>query len=53
MKIAAGGAKGEAEATTVTDSRQVAAVVNRFRAKYAGDVKKYYSKFDVAVAAKI
>jgi hypothetical protein len=27
-------------------------VVDKFRAKYgAGDVKKYYSKFDVAVVA--
>jgi hypothetical protein len=29
-------------------------VVEKFRAKYgAGDVKKYYSKFDVAVTAPI
>jgi hypothetical protein len=28
-------------------------VVEKFRAKYgAGDVKKYYSKFDVAVVAE-
>jgi hypothetical protein len=27
-------------------------VIEKFRAKYAGDVKKYYSKFDVAVFAQ-
>jgi len=32
----------------------VKAVVEKFRQKYgAGDVKKYYSKFDVAVAANV
>jgi hypothetical protein len=28
-------------------------VVDKFRAKYGTDVKKYYSKFDVAVVAQI
>jgi hypothetical protein len=32
----------------------VSAVVEKFRDKYgAGDVKKYYSKFDVAVLVKM
>ena len=36
----------------VTDAPRVASVVEKFREKYgAGDVRKYYSKFDVAVVA--
>ena len=53
MKIEAGGAKGDAKVSAVTDPKEVSAVVDRFRAKYAGDVKKYYSKFDVAVVTRI
>lgn len=38
----------------VTKANEVASVVEKFRAKYgAGDVKKYYSKFDVAVVAQL
>jgi len=34
----------------LTDARAVKSVVEKFREKYgAKDVKKYYSKFDVAV----
>jgi deazaflavin-dependent oxidoreductase (nitroreductase family) len=43
---------GEAEfaAVPVTDARQVKSVAEKFREKYgAKDVKKYYSKFDVAI----
>ena len=51
--IAARDAKAEFNAIPVADSKQVSSVVERFRAKYgAGDVKKYYSKFDVAVLAQ-
>ena len=40
----------ELKVVPVTDAKQVSSVVEKFRAKYgAGDVKKYYSKFDVAV----
>ena len=40
----------EEEAEPITDPKQVSAAVEKFRARYgAGDVKKYYSKFDVAV----
>jgi hypothetical protein len=35
------------------DAVPVASVVDKFRAKYGSDVKKYYSKFDVAVVAQI
>jgi hypothetical protein len=36
----------------ITDAKEVSSVVGKFRDKYgAKDVKKYYSKFDVAVLA--
>jgi len=53
MQVDARGEKLEVKATAVTDAAQVASVVERFRGKYRGDVKKYYSKFDAAVVAKI
>lgn len=49
IRIEAGGAEGAFQAILITDAKQVSSVVDKFRAKYAGDVKKYYSKFDVAV----
>lgn len=52
--IDARGAKGEFKVVPLTDSAQVSSVVTKFRSKYgAGDVKKYYSKFDVAVLAQL
>ena len=54
IQIEAGGAKAEVKVTPVTDPKQVTSVVEKFRAKYgASDVKKYYSKFDVAVVADL
>jgi deazaflavin-dependent oxidoreductase (nitroreductase family) len=54
IRIDAGGEKAELRAVPVTDSKQVSSVVEKFRAKYgASDVKKYYSKFDVAVLADL
>jgi chorismate mutase len=45
--------KAEFNAIPITDAAQVSAVVEKFRAKYgANDVKKYYSKFDVAVLSQ-
>jgi deazaflavin-dependent oxidoreductase (nitroreductase family) len=53
IHIAARDAKGEFEAVPITDHKQVSSVTEKFRAKYgAGDVKKYYSKLDVAVLAQ-
>ncbi len=50
IRIEAREAAGEFRAVPITDAKQVSSVVEKFRAKYgAGDVKKYYSKFDVAV----
>jgi deazaflavin-dependent oxidoreductase (nitroreductase family) len=54
IRIDARGAEAEFNAVPVTDAQQVASVVETFRAKYgAGDVKKYYSKFDVAVVVPL
>jgi deazaflavin-dependent oxidoreductase (nitroreductase family) len=50
--LASGGAGAEKElrAVPITDTKRVASVAEQFRRKYgASDVKKYYSKFDVAV----
>ena len=50
MRIAANGKERVFRATPITDPKAVQHVVEAFRAKYsARDVKKYYSKFDVAV----
>jgi deazaflavin-dependent oxidoreductase (nitroreductase family) len=52
IQIEAGGAKAELKVAPVKDPKQVSSIVEKFRAKYgASDVKKYYSKFDVAVLA--
>jgi deazaflavin-dependent oxidoreductase (nitroreductase family) len=41
-------------ATALTGAKAVKSVVEKFREKYgAGDVKKYYSGFDVAVVVKV
>ena len=53
IAIEARGAGANVTAVAVTDPKEVSSVVDKFRAKYAGDVKKYYSKFDVAVIAQI
>ena len=53
MRIDARGAEAEIKAVPTTDAAQVKSVIEKFRAKYgAGDVKKYYSKFDVAIVAQ-
>jgi deazaflavin-dependent oxidoreductase (nitroreductase family) len=54
LRIDARGAEAEVKVALITDAKQVTSVVEKFRAKYgAGDVKKYYSKFDVAVVAQM
>ena len=54
IRIDARGADAELQAVPVIDHTRVSSVVEKFRAKYgAGDVKKYYSKFDVAVVAQM
>jgi len=54
MRVETGGAEAEVKATPVTEAKQVSAIVDKFRKKYGpGDVKKYYSKFDVGVVAQL
>jgi deazaflavin-dependent oxidoreductase (nitroreductase family) len=54
IHIDAHGTEAELKAIPITDAKKVSAVVEKFRHKYgAGDVKKYYSKFDVALAAEL
>ena len=54
IHIDAHGAKGDFQAASITDPKRVAPVVEKLREKYgAADVKKYYSKLDVAVALQL
>jgi hypothetical protein len=54
LRIDAGGAQAEFRAVPVTDAKAVKSVIEKFREKYgAKDVKKYYSKFDVAVSVRL
>lgn len=48
------GAEAEVQAVPITDPKRVSSVVEKFRDKYGtSDVKRYYSKFDVAVLAQM
>jgi hypothetical protein len=52
--IDARGVGAELRATPITDAKAVKSVVEKFREKYgAKDVKKYYSKFDVAILVQL
>jgi hypothetical protein len=54
VRIEAGGAEAELHVVPITDPKEVLSVAQKFRKKYgANDVKKYYSKFDVATVAKM
>ena len=54
MRIAARDAEADVKAVAIADAAQVRLVVEKFRAKYgSSDVKKYYSKLDVAVLAEL
>ncbi|MGA2429559.1 MAG: nitroreductase/quinone reductase family protein [Candidatus Acidiferrum sp.] len=54
IRIDVRGAGADFQGVPITDRTQVSSVVEKFRAKYgAGDVKKYYSKLDVAVVAQV
>jgi hypothetical protein len=54
IRITVGDVKAEVKVVPITDARQVASVVEKVRAKYGtSEVKKYYSKFDVAVIAHV
>jgi deazaflavin-dependent oxidoreductase (nitroreductase family) len=54
IRIDARGAEAEFRAVPITDAKMVKSVIEKFREKYGTkDVKKYYSKFDVAVAVEL
>jgi len=54
IRISARGEEAELRAALVTDAKTVKSVVEKFREKYGvKDVKKYYSKFDVAVVVEL
>jgi deazaflavin-dependent oxidoreductase (nitroreductase family) len=54
IRIDARDVGGEFRAVPVTDAKSVKSVIKKFREKYGPkDVKKYYSKFDVAVLVRL
>ena len=54
IRIDARGAEAKFQAVPTTEANAVKSVIEKFREKYgAGDVKKYYSKFDVAVVVQL
>jgi hypothetical protein len=54
IRISAGGAEGEFDATVIKDHKTISSITEKFRDKYgAADIKKYYSKFDVGVVVNI
>ena len=49
LKISVNGVEESAEGKPITDSNRVDDIVRKFKSKYGeGEVKKYYTKFDVA-----
>ncbi len=54
IQVSTKSASADFQATLITDRNEVSSIVEKFRQKYgAGDVKKYYSKFDVAVVVDL
>jgi hypothetical protein len=54
IRIDARSVGAELRASPVTDAKAVKSVIEKFREKYgAKDVKKYYSKFDVAAVVRL
>ncbi len=54
IRIDARGVEAEFRAVPITDAKSAKSVMQKFREKYgAKDVKKYYSKFDVAVVVEL
>ncbi len=54
IRVDARGAEAKFQAIPIVDPARVSSVVEKFRDKYGpNDVKRYYSKFDVAVIAQI
>ena len=54
LKISVNGLETFARGKLITDSNKVEDVVRKFKSKYGeGQVKKYYSRFDVAAEASL
>jgi hypothetical protein len=54
IRIDARGSEGEFQSVPITNAKGVKLVGEKFREKYGvKDVKKYYSKFDVAVVVEL
>jgi len=54
LKISVNGAKISARGKRITDINRIDNIVKKFKSKYGeGDVKKYYTNFDVAVEFKL
>ena len=54
IRIDARGAEAKLQVVPIKDATGVSFVVEKFRAKYgANDVKKYYSKLDVAILVQM
>jgi hypothetical protein len=53
LLVEAGSTKTQLHVELITNSAQVSSLVEKFRNKYgAAEVKKYYSKFDVALVGR-
>jgi hypothetical protein len=54
LKISVNGVEIPARGKPITDSNRIDDIVRRFKSKYGeGEVKKYYTKFDVAVEVQL
>lgn len=54
LTIAAKGTTAGVKAKPINDAKRVSQIAEEFRKKYgAGDVKKYYSKFDAALEIEL
>ena len=50
LKISVNGTEISARGKRITDNNRIDDIVKKFKSKYGeGDVKKYYTNFDVAV----
>ncbi|MBA3977341.1 MAG: hypothetical protein H0X50_03970 [Nitrosopumilus sp.] len=49
LKISVNGVDMPAKSKLLTDGDGVDGVVKRFKSKYGGDVKRYYTNIDVAI----
>ncbi|MFL6476665.1 MAG: nitroreductase/quinone reductase family protein [Nitrososphaera sp.] len=54
LKISVNGVETAAKGKPITDSNKVDYIVRKFKSKYSeGEVKKYYTKFDVAAEVQL